>query len=280
MSASARTIVRYLLGELSDSARAALEADYVTDPRLLDEMVRTENELVDGYARGRLSSRTRRRFERAYLADPKRRERVEIAQALVAKLDGAESPRERVSRSTWVGMAMAATVLLVVAGGIRSFLESRRLRQEQTQAETVQPEIQRPPEQSAPPPPAPPERTASPTVVTQLFAVGGIRTRDTGPPITLDLPPGTEQVRLQLALKEADYRGYSAVLRVFGGPEIFARQNLRPTATGSGAVFEFMVPARDLATGDYILTLKGVRPDGEIDEVSQSVFRVNNATPR
>jgi hypothetical protein len=34
------------------------------------------------------------------------------------------------------------------------------------------------------------------------------------------------------------------------------------------------VPARKFAGGDYILTLRGVNRDGEIDDLSKSIFRV------
>src|SRR5687767_7757164 len=133
MSASARTIVRYLLGELSDSARAALEASYFADPQLFDRVVKTEHELVDAYARGRLSKRTRARFERSYLADPRRRERAKFAETLTARLDRGEGPRLAVrGRPRFVAWAMAAVLVLVAATAARWFLESRRVEVAQT----------------------------------------------------------------------------------------------------------------------------------------------------
>jgi hypothetical protein len=34
------------------------------------------------------------------------------------------------------------------------------------------------------------------------------------------------------------------------------------------------VPAGKLESGDYVLTLSGVNPDGQVDELSKSLFRV------
>ena len=86
-------MTRYLLGELSDSERAALEEKYFTDPKVFDDMVKAENELSDNYARGLLNPESREKFEQYYLAHPKRRERAEFAQTLVTKLDQFETDR-------------------------------------------------------------------------------------------------------------------------------------------------------------------------------------------
>jgi hypothetical protein len=113
-----------------------------------------------------------------------------------------------------------------------------------------------------------------PTFVSLLLTIGGARGTDTRPPATLVIPPGTEQVRLQLDLKEQDYPSYRAVLQAVGGEEVLRRPSLTPKPTASGARLVLVVPARQLATGDYLLTLKGVHPSGEVEEVSQSLFRV------
>ena len=57
-------IHRYLLGELPEAERAALEEAYFNDRRLFEQVVRAENELVDRYARGLLPPPVRERFEK------------------------------------------------------------------------------------------------------------------------------------------------------------------------------------------------------------------------
>src|SRR5258708_12980407 len=86
MNESDHNLRRYLLGELSESERATLEEKYFADPRVFEQVLRSESELVDGYVRGKLSPRVRARFEQIYLTNPRRRDRGKFAAALVSKL--------------------------------------------------------------------------------------------------------------------------------------------------------------------------------------------------
>jgi hypothetical protein len=104
--------------------------------------------------------------------------------------------------------------------------------------------------------------------------VGGVRGGDKGQTPTLIIPSDTTQARLVLNLKENDYPRYNASLQSVAGAEIFSQKGARPTRAKTGASFVFTVPAGKLESGDYILTLRGVNPDGEVDELSKSLFRV------
>jgi hypothetical protein len=90
----------------------------------------------------------------------------------------------------------------------------------------------------------------------------------------LVIPKGTEHVRVQLAVKDNDYSSYQIVLRAVAGPEIFKGQNLKPRIAKSGAVFSLSVAPSKLATGDYMLTLRGALQNGELEDVSKSLFRI------
>src|SRR5947207_2409634 len=76
-------LVRYLLGEASPEERSHLEARYVTNAELFEELVAAENDLIDAYAGGHLSDSDRRRLEEYFLVTPERRQRVEFAKALL-----------------------------------------------------------------------------------------------------------------------------------------------------------------------------------------------------
>jgi hypothetical protein len=327
MAESGRITRRYLLGEMSESEQSAFEKKYFTDSRVFDQVLKTENELVNNYVRGRLSPQTREQFEQSYLNDPKRRERVKFAEALADRLDQVEGARVVAARSgadasRWqrllvslrrqrpmFGFAISFVFLLITVVGILFVIENRRLRQESAQTQTaqaeharrereqqqladehrqanevagevsrpggvaVEPEPTRAPPQTAQAKQTPPLRVA-PTVASLVLTVGGVRGADASQTPHLVIPPGTTQVRLRLNLKDNDYPSYRAVLRAVGGAEVFSRQGLKPTNTKSGAGFIFVLPARELAAGDYILTLAGVNQDGEIDDVSKSIFRV------
>ena len=306
-------IQRYLLGELTEVEQEALEQQYFNDRLLFEQMVQAENALVDRYARGLLSPEVRDRFERYYLAHPKRRERAKFAEALAVKLDqinevAAAPPVQRESlwgrlldsvRGPRLAWALSLVVLLLAAGAVWFLSETRQLRQllanyesekatqaqrerelqqqvadERRRSEQLSAELDRlRAEQNSKPSPSPPVNTA-PAFVSLILTAGGIRGADTGPPAVLVIPAGTEQVRLQLNLKENGYPSYRASLQRAGGQEIFARQHLTPKTTKSGASFTLIIPAQRFATGDYILTLRGISQSGEVEDVSKSLFRV------
>lgn len=309
MNNSDETMTRYLLGELSEPERSALEEKYFSDPKLFDEVLETENELLDKYVRGLLPARQRERFERFYLSQPRLRERMKFAESLAARVDqfekvrrvaGESSPEE----SSWERMlaalrgrklilAFSAALVLILVGAAWLIVQSRRSRQELARAQAAQKEREReaqlPPanlgdqarnsnagsdrerSESVPTPTTP--STAHPPVSFAL-TVSGTRGPGTGPPPVLSIPAGTDQVRLQLNLRENDYSKYQVLVQPVGGREIFGQGNLVSKAKKPGATLVLTVPAHKFVTGDYMLTLKGVTQNGEVEEVSKSLFRV------
>jgi uncharacterized coiled-coil protein SlyX len=314
MTNQEQIIQRYLLGEMSEAEQEALEQKYFDDTTLFDQMVQVENELVDKYARGWLPPPVRERFEQYYLAQPERRESADFAIALDAKLNqitevtGAPVIRieSRWSRLRYsmqrpkLAWALSVALLLMAALTVWFLIETRRLRnglamtenqrasQEQRGLELQQQvanERQRSDqlsakldrlleEQKSVSPSPPPPLKSAPASVTLMLAVGGTRSANTASPKVLAIPTGTEQVRLQLNLRESGYPSYRAVLQQAGGKEIFVWQRLTPKTTESGANLALIIPAERFATGDYILTLRGVSKTGEVEDVSKSLFRV------
>lgn len=320
MDEPAQIMTRYLLGELSESEQAALEEKYFTDPQVFDQVLKTESELVDGYVRGQLSNEVRERFEKSYLKHPARRERMQFASALAARLD--QEVKEPVTNSeqlaspvSWwqrvsaslrgqrltLRFSLALATLLIMIGSVWVLIESRRQQRElaQTQAayeaeqrrerqqsqqaadEGRRPEelaagpgrVERSPQQIPQPKPTP-IVSSTPRSVSLALTVGGVRGGDNSRIPTLIIPPGTTQARLLLNFKENDYPSYRASIQTIAGAEIFSQTGVKPGRAKTGVSFVFTVPASTLASGDYILTLRGVSPSGEIDDLSKSLFRV------
>jgi len=92
-------IKRYLLGELSAEEQIALEDEYFADQAKYDQICKTEDELLDRYARGALSPADRERFERLYLINPRRRRHVKFAKALTQVIDGELAARPAAQRT-------------------------------------------------------------------------------------------------------------------------------------------------------------------------------------
>lgn len=304
-----RTMTRYLLGELSELEQSALEEKYFTDPQVFNQVLETESELVDGYVHGQLSSEVRRRFEQSYMAHPARSERVKFAAALGTGLDRIEESVTRVEQPTltvswWqrlltslrgqpptLRFSMALATLLVVLGGVWLFIESRRRQQNELAQTQATREAQEQRERARPAQPTPDEAkhaqrspqqipTPTPTLdsaprsVFLALTVGGVRGADNTKTPTLVIPPDTTQARLQLNLKGNNYPSYRASLQTIAGVEIFSQTGVKPRRAKTGASFVFTVPAGKLASGDYVLTLRGINPDGEVDDLSKSLFRV------
>ncbi len=314
MSESDQIMVRYLLGELSDAEQSALEENYFTHPQVFEQLVEAENELVDEYASGRLSPEVRKRFEQYYLAHPLRRERVKFAQALATKVERTRSDQTSVGPGTarlapwaWVpnlfsgrvfAFSTGLALLLLAAGGGWFLLRTWRTPTPQTQAtraaqEPGKREVQQPPiddrpiqtvdsndnanralDQAKKSQPQSPGRPAASTSVMLLLTASGTREGAAESARKLIIPAGTQQVLIKLNLKEGNYSDYRIVLQAIGGETIFNRQRLKPRETKSGSTFSIVVPARSFAAGDYMLTLRGVRPNAEVDDVSKSIFRV------
>ena len=305
-----QNITRYLLGDLSEQEQAALEESYFRDPNVFNQILKVESELVDAYARGSLSAEMREQFERSYLKHPSRRNRVEFARALTTRIDERERSLARNEQSafqiSWkqklfaafVGpkpawrFAMALVILLLAIAGVwwwrqqREAAQIQARREQQQQREREQPAPQRPSETPKPeervaqtpaevPKPSPGSNTnPTPSIVSLALTVGSVRSAESGSTQTLIIPHEIAQAQILLQLKDDSYGRYRVSLQKIGGSEIFKQSNVRPRKTKAGARFIFTVPTRQLTSGEYALTLSGINPNGEVDDLSKSLFRV------
>ena len=282
MSKQEQNIQRYLLGELTESEQATLEQQYFNDRALFEEVVQVENELADKYARGLLSPATRDRFEKHYLDHPRLRERARFAEALATRIDEKKtasiSPSASASwfdrllvslRSPKLVWALSAVILLVAAAAVWFFLESRRLERqlatieseritrekregelqqeaanERLRAEKLSQELDQlrtTPNGSSG---LPTEDKKPVLFATLVLAIGGTRGAEAGSPALLVIPTGTEQVRLQLRLRENNYSSYQVVVQSAGGDTVLYVATCCHSNGRSGANLTFNAPAR------------------------------------
>ncbi len=300
-------IYRYLLGELPESEQAALEERCFADSETFEQVCESENRLVDQYVRGRLSSADRARFEAHYLASPVHRRRVTTARNLLAAADefvqSHSAPETRPSffqrlierrrlAPAW-RMAMAAGMLLLMAGGVWLLAERTRLRGElanlqtenaarqnreqelarqiasgQSERERLSAEleqlrkqqtqarlIQSPPPQSA--------------LTIFSFALSPISVR-VGAAQPLAVGPDADQVQLQLTVPPGDWKSYQVSVQTAERQPVWSQRRLNQRA---GKVI-VNVPAGKLPFNDYILTLSGADRAGKTQEINQYSFRV------
>ena len=293
-------MMRYLFGELSEAEQAQLEERYFADPRSFDQVARLETRLLDDYSRGRLSAELRARLEQAYLKNPNRRARLKFSNVLTARVDqaaalrveqesaGATSMWQRIAsllagRPRALGFSLAAALLLLSFAALWFFIQSQRLRQELARTHDAEQQLARERDKNqqliaelerARADAQRPHPTGGSSVASLILTVGEARGPNIETPSTLVIPHGTTEVRLQLKRSRNEYSSYQIVLQAVDGTEIFNRQHVNPVATKSGASFTFTFPASQLGAGDYLLTLRGSLPSGELEDVSQSLFRV------
>ena len=292
MSTPDPRMMSYLLGELPEAEAAALEREFFANRDAFARLVDVETGLVDDYVRRRLPPPLSARFEQQYLSDPRRRARVEFAEALVANIDKhVDAPEAR----TWLWRAaMAAALVVSIASTGWWWLQSRRLRDElahselarasgeqrtrdlqnqlskaQTSARELASELERlntsSGRQATP---------AAPSFVSLLLTVPSARAPEPRDPPTLAIPAGTGEVRFELAIPDAEYASYQVAVNPVAGPALFTRPRLIPRKAGAGARIAVTAPADRLVAGDYMLTLSGERPGAPAEAVSQLLFRV------
>jgi hypothetical protein len=256
------------------------------DTRLLRDRLAVDPHVpedeVHAYVDRRLSSQRREEIERHLTECPRCADEIRDLQAFAAEI------RQASGRRSWSYAALAAAAALLLAIGGTLVWRHRDTNnlvalknasgvqtQPDTRAEPSTTDSRRPvAEGSSARPQTPPPVSTSRSVVSLFLNARAVREPDSGSAPTVVIGPGIDEVRAQLALDEADYTRYQVALRSAGGAEIFARQHLKPRNTKSGAFLTISLPARTLASGDYLLTIGGEARTGDVEDVSKSLFRV------
>src|SRR5215472_14975262 len=92
---SEETIVRYLLGEMSDEDRSRMEERLAHEPSFFYLVASVEDDLIMQFVRGELDSHKLSRFNEVYMNAPSKQARVESARALrqaVREIAGGRGP--------------------------------------------------------------------------------------------------------------------------------------------------------------------------------------------
>jgi hypothetical protein len=293
-----KRMTRYLLGDLSETEQIAVEQEYFADPEKFEEVWAAENDLVDGYVRGRLPRGQRELFERNYLQAPKHRERVALARKLLeaANRQSVESgpapsrfmetlsallrPRFLAPATAFLLLLSSLSWLLVERSRLNGEVEKAQtllsdqqrrerdiadqLAAEREQSRGLKSELDRLLETITPTPPQTPPSIFSFLLRPSLDPRGsGADQRQ------FIIPPNTDIVRLQMEIK-SDSRRFQASIRAVGGRQVWSRRSIKQKS----GVITVDVPADKLPVNDYILTISVIHPTREIEEINVISFRV------
>src|SRR5215467_13366971 len=87
-----KIMIQYLLGQLSEDERAAVEELFFENDTYFEQLSALEDDLIDDYARGRLSVDLQKGVQARLRSDVRWRQRVVFAEALAQKVAVRESP--------------------------------------------------------------------------------------------------------------------------------------------------------------------------------------------
>ncbi|MDT4955095.1 MAG: hypothetical protein QOJ02_3233 [Acidobacteriota bacterium] len=262
----------YLLGELDPEPQQQLEQRLLADDEYFEALLIAEDEIIDQYLSGSLTSLEQEKFASIFLSTPERRQKLNFARALRKYIQLNEpagtisSDASEQSPSFWkrflpsflrarhpaLSFSLATALLLVLVGV--TWVAVKNLRQQNN-----------------------PGQENPDNVLAITLTPGALR--GTGTLERVVIPARVETVRLQLKLPSDEYKTYSATVKVVGGQEIFTADNLKAETTGDGLAVQVSIPAAKLTSEDYQLNLSGLNTNGQPEKVSTYDFRVLKNPP-
>ena len=308
---------RYLLGTLSDQERDQLEQRYFSDTADFDEIEIAEDDLVDAYARDKLTGDDHRRFELVLSSSPRLRQRVEVAKLLsrktqaspVAAVEEVPKPgrwRQLFAFDPPARLAFGFSVLLVLLGGLLVFgawlqvrrtsdaiaareasLEQRRQEIERLAAQSQASNEQRASELQAQEAQLKAQQQVAQEVIrepnqstlgfVQTLFLRSGTTRGGGGNSDLALRKNTSHIRFNMDVTGSDSRRYRATILDPDLKVVSKPRIVSPRRTGSGDFLIFEIPAKGLSPGDYSVRVEGLTATGEVENNNDYPFRLTQA---
>jgi len=248
---------QYVLGIHDPESEEQFEERLLTDEKLLEELSRVEDELVQDYLAGALSESERAEFESRFLATDAGRQQLQFFRAFnnyFAALPVAEKgtplprswkrflPSFLRGESPILRISFAAAIVILVSVSLFVALKNRSQERGPVFTATLTPG--------------------------QVKVIGGREMT------VVDVPAGTDLVRLQLAIGEASAQSYHVSLFTDKGEEIFSEDGRQAEFTATGKFVSPTVPSSILSRGDYRLKLAARNAGDQLEEVATYSFRV------
>ena len=263
-------IKQFLLGELKEEQRQEVEERLLVDSEYRDEILMTEGELVEDYLAEKLPPIDRENFEKHYLSAPRQQRNVKLTKVLLKAAQAAKPqppPKanwlQTLSNIFWppgqnrriaiVSLAMIAIVATVVIYNAWQSASQRAA----LQAELVRLNT---PENILP------ANNNVPAVTLLPFSL-----RENGALPRLTILPTAEVVQLRVTTTANTYQSYNLEVSPIQGEQL-VQFDVQPQTTGNTLILQ--LPARILKQDDYVVTLRGVKADGVIEDVGEYAFRV------
>lgn len=274
---------RYLLGDLDESGHEEVEERLLCDNTFAGRVSDAQDYLIDDYVFNALSDSEHESFQKNFVINNERLEKIRVAEALQAYVIRRETQRKLVNSSRpwpfwqgtlsfvqthWLSLALSVGAVVIIVLLVPKVVpwfrpvnnlawEARRQHIERQIAELNK------------------HRS-----VTGNGAMIELRLQDTV------LREGSETKRvvvsneikilnLLLEFPPQDYQSYQALVLAVDTGEFFAVNDLK-AENGAGQIL-FSIPTEFLPPGDYQVDLKGISKTGTSSDIARYNFRLVNA---
>lgn len=250
---------RFLVGEVSNEERDAIEQRFIEEPAFFEALGALEHEMLLSLVQNTLPERWAGPL-RSVLADsPDRRRHFEEMQRLVQALGQAPAKatpigvRAPASPDRWW---LQAAAVLVVGIGLGAWWWAGRPASEPPVAVEL------------------PAAGSSEGLVASFVLVAGPTRSPDGEDNALRIPAGVERVRFSSVLAGSSATVVGAAIRAIGGATIDVPAETTVRHTAEGAEVVWTVPAAPLVPGDYLITFSVPAAGGGAETIGSRFVRI------
>ena len=257
-SAEQQQLRRYLLGELTEAEQAGIENQIFSSKDFFNTLEAVEDDLIDDFARGRMTQAAKATFLQNYATSTERKQRIALAELMARRQSIKVVPPRSMLLRWGVPAAIAAALSIAVIrwGGLLSTAPGV-VHTPQGNASNSKVAVTRTP--SAP-------HRVLPLSLSFTLAPGAVRSRGG---IRLSLTGKPEVVHLDLLPPAVPLPStFYVKLRRVGEPPIWSSGPLQQLRT--------TVPATFLSPGDYILELFSATDVSGRSTLEEYIFQVRN----
>lgn len=271
-------IRQYLLGELDEQQREQLEQRVITTPDYKEEVLITEEELLEDFVNGTLSPRELELFLKTYSASPEMWRKVKIAQALnkyvinhplvpepmVAQKNWAKSLIEFFyTRNRFRQFSLAALITLLVVGGFLVYWLISHERRANYEALLLLN--------------GPDSEILQPGNSVMSVSLPPLLFRGPGESRSVTITTQTTTVQLRLADPSGGTQLFRASLKDSAATEVFRLEDLRARQLGQYSALVLQIPVQMLTPQDYQLEISEKRADGSYEDPATYSLHVEEA---
>jgi hypothetical protein len=261
---------RYLLGDLPGDEQEALVARLLAEDDLFELAEAMEAEVLDDYARGDLNPGQRKRVDRYLKASEEGRLRLAVVRGVAVAPEpvGRILPIRPVLPTADKLRALAAMLVIAVGALLLARVTPTPIQEKHPGDAGLVAENTPPPAPTPVPQPPPP-----PIVFVATIALSNLRGAAQIP--SFDISSGrTDIFELRLTLPAGDegYPSYQVVLNDAAEQEVATKKDLHADPSRQLAL---RMDADQLPAGRYSLTVQGVTPQGEVEDLAYPEFEVH-----